>query len=149
MQRLLKILTLMAICMAAVFVGGTPAPAYAGTCTTPGCGGVVYNNSRSSIAVTNCWTSGGFLYGDTISCMRNGWNAYTYNAGTSITPFSGSDAFYHYYDVDGFRVYKGCRVWGQWSDGRTFAYNRQGYSTSMWVRITGTARATIYGQQCT
>jgi hypothetical protein len=129
-------------------------PADAGTCTTPHCGGVVINNSRTSIGVANCWdtTFGGFDYGDQLECMWNGWNPYAYNAGIRLGPYGdSSDAYhyyYYYYDVDGFRVFRGCRVWGEWSGGRTFSFNREAYSTSLWVRITGRTWAYIYGYEC-
>jgi hypothetical protein len=124
--------------------------ASAGTCTTPYCGGVVINNSRTSIGVANCWDTafGGFDYGDQLDCMWNGWNLYAYNAGIRIGPYDSSAGYYHYYDVDGFRVFRGCRVWGEWNGDRPFSFNRQGYSTSLWVRITGRAWAYIYGYEC-
>lgn len=130
-------ITIIAV-VSVLFVGSTATPAAAGTCTTQWCGGVVSNNSSSSIAVTNCWpgTSTRY-YGDTLSCMTNGWAYNKRNAGMLLGRGDSTLSYYYYYDTDGFRVFKGCKVIGYWGGlgGTPFSFDRHGYSTSMWVKI--------------
>ncbi len=125
-----------------------PSSASAGTCRTPGCGGSVSNGTGGTIAVTNCWKTGGFAYGEKHPCMTNGWNLYADNAGVRLGPYDTSDGYYYYYDVDGFRVYSGCTVSGYWQGGSVFSYYRSPSQSPMWVRIAGLGRANITRIAC-
>ncbi|MGN9840185.1 hypothetical protein ACTMTI_18875 [Nonomuraea sp. H19] len=61
-----------------------------------------------------------------------------------IGPRDSSSGYYFYYDVDGFRVLRGCRATVQYNGGGDVkVYDRRGYSTSMWVRITLKSQANI------
>jgi len=81
--------------------------------------------------------------------MRNGWNLYAYNAGIRLGTRGDSSLLYrYYYDVDGFRVSRGCWAKGRWGHGGLFSFNRQGYSTSLWVRLTGKDEASIHSYTC-
>jgi len=129
----------------------TASAASADVCGTPYCGGVVRveGNAGNSIAITNCWQSGGFAYGDSHPCMTNGWNNNRYRAGKYLAPGETSVSYRHYYDVDGFRVFRGCTVRGYWeSSGSPFSYYRGPSQSSMWVRIGGPARAVITTVSC-
>ncbi|WP_249999128.1 hypothetical protein [Actinoplanes sp. M2I2] len=125
-------------------------PASAAVCHTPGCGGTVrvQSSAGNSIAITNCWSSGSYSYGDSHSCMTNGWNNNAWNAGKYLAPGQTSRSYNHYYDVDGFRVFRGCTVNGMWEGGSAFTFYRSPSQSSMWVRIVGTNTAVITAVRC-
>ncbi|MFI6283130.1 hypothetical protein [Streptomyces sp. NPDC050988] len=146
------LVALLTAALAAIMITAAN-PASAGTCTTPYCGGVVRipssaggNSIGNGVAITNCWNSGGFDYGDSHPCMRNGWSNTSYYAGKYLFRGQTSASYYHYYDVDGFRVFRGCTVRGYWDGGSAFSFYAG--STSMWVRITGTSEAVITSVSC-
>ncbi|GAB2594123.1 hypothetical protein Aab01nite_82620 [Paractinoplanes abujensis] len=142
-----------AVGAAAVGVVGTAGPAAAGGCANhvPYCGGTVTNLASSSIAITNCWNGtigAAFIYRETLTCASNGWTASNWNAHTTIGPRSDSSSSYYYYDTDGFRVLRGCRVVARWNGGGETVYNRQGSSTSMWVKVGDGSFVSIVSYTC-
>jgi hypothetical protein len=108
----------------------------------------VLSSAGDSIAITNCWISGGFAYGDSHTCMTNGWHNTKYKAGKYLAPGQRSTSYYYYYDVDGFRVFRGCEVRGYWEGGSAFTFYRSSSQSSMWVRIAGTGQAVITSVNC-
>ncbi|MEV0899393.1 hypothetical protein [Actinoplanes sp. NPDC049802] len=128
----------------------TAAPAAAGNCTTAFCGGRVYNlaTSGKSIGVTNCWDGQLGTYSrETLKCAVNGWTTSSYKAHMNVGPRADSVHKY-YYDVDGFRVLKGCRVTASWNGGDDKVYDRRGNTVSQWLRMTGTDSVTITSISC-
>lgn len=141
-----------AIAACGIFLSVSVSPAAAGTCSTPGCGGVVTNGASQSIAVANCWSGTGTRNYSTnlpSSWCPNGWS--TTKAGAMMNLGRGDSTYGYskYYDTDAFRVYAGCRVVGNWggASGSQFVFDRRGLS-SMWVKITDWDNAYIRSITC-
>lgn len=126
-------------------------PAAAGTCGTPWCGGVVSNGASESIAVANCWGTASRYYSNNMpsDVCPNGWSTTKHGAMMNLGRGDATLSYSKYYDTDGFRVYAGCRVIGNWgsASGSQFVFDRRGLS-SMWVKITSADYAYIRNITC-
>ncbi|MGC5334757.1 hypothetical protein [Micromonospora sp. DT62] len=134
-------------------IGLAADPAAAGTCGSPGCGGVVTNRSSTnhSIKVANCfpYSSPAYYIGDSLPCVKNPDNRYAYNADFQLPVGASTINYSYYYDTDAFRVYGGCSVTYQFEgDGSIYNENRQAYSTSKWLKFSGIARVKILSIYC-
>jgi hypothetical protein len=142
----LKRLALVAVATLA-FVGAVPAsPASAGTCSTRGCGGIVYNNSSGLFRVANnwCWPDRTTWRGTTLSCASS-WNAYAPNSFFVLGHPDTTLNYSFYYDTDAFRVDPNCVYYDTTS---SFTYDNRGWSSPLWVKINNWSVVHINNIHC-
>ncbi|MCG5468900.1 hypothetical protein LADH09A_002800 [Micromonospora sp. LAH09] len=140
-----------AVLIGVIAQGAVAVPAEAGTCRTRGCGGRVVNRSGMNIRITNdwCWGTGtAFYVGDKLPCVTQPGN-WTANHADAELP-SGGDSSYttiYYYDVDAFRVYRGCITSYYFGSASDVVHTDQP-TISQWWRIQGKTKVTITSIRC-
>jgi hypothetical protein len=95
------------------------APASAGDCSSPGCGGEVSNNTNYYVSISNCWESAYGLDepGDDLPCHGNPVRVGNVdNARMWLGPGGWSSSYNEYYDTDAVKLPAGCVIkyhyWG-------------------------------------
>src|SRR5262245_57406841 len=83
----------MVVATVLLLVPGTPASAT--VCYTPGCGGVLYNHSSTSIMVTNCWSGGSTYVGFYPPCTTN-YDPWAYDSWMYVAPNDTTLNWYYY-----------------------------------------------------
>lgn len=131
------------VAMLGAFLALAVAPASAGECGFPRCGGDVHNNyAGQSIIISNCWPDGAAewtVYRTwALSCQTNGYNENAYNARMWLNEGVWSyNINKHWYDVDaiGFPAYCQTRwhKYGESTSARTF--DNRGYGDRAWMKI--------------
>ncbi|WP_343449058.1 hypothetical protein [Micromonospora oryzae] len=150
-RKILGLLTAVAIATIST-ITATPSSASAGTCTIPGCGGIVnnYGTSPWSIRVANnwCWSSQTTYVGDTLPCVTNPGSSNTYQADFELPYNKTTGTYYFYYDTDAFRVYRGCKVTYHLNSIGPLTNDRRSLTTSLWIKISSVDRVTIDSIAC-
>ena len=109
-------------------------PALAGTCGTPGCGGVVRNAASHDLDIANCWQTGPNTYAGAEPPCVTVFSQNSRNAAWFITKgHTSTQAGKYYYDTDAFQAPAGC-VTNVQEEGSVAAYNRKG-KDALWVKI--------------
>ncbi|NMO53959.1 hypothetical protein HH310_22605 [Actinoplanes sp. TBRC 11911] len=126
------------------------APAQAGTCATRGCGGRVINRSTMNVRIQNCWSGvAQIVFKDKHDCVKYPNNWYQKNADAELPPGGDSDwTTTFYYDVDGFRAYKGCITQYYWGSDSGNIQTEQPGGTSMWIKFSDPLTVTITSIRC-
>ncbi|MEV8206163.1 hypothetical protein AB0P40_12530 [Streptomyces sp. NPDC079189] len=136
-KSLSRILPVLVIAGSAVFV---PAQSAAATdfCVEPLCGDVDNRSGGHQIMVAGCWPNNEpYIYKDALGCDR------------TVEVANGHDGDEYYWDIDGFRAYKGCIT--SWKkDGVTQTpVDRRGISSgSVWIKISSDENVVITGITC-
>ncbi|MEU1886653.1 hypothetical protein [Micromonospora sp. WMMD987] len=153
-MRVRKLLATLAIAFSAVAgtVVVTSAPAQAGTCGTPYCGGVVVSRGASvGFKVTNTWCSslGAFYVGNKLSCVSKPDNWYAWNADATLNPGQNTASrTTYYYDVDAFAIPAGCQMWWYFGDNTQGLQTDRAGSVRKWFRIADGARVSVTRVSC-
>ncbi|MFD5570395.1 hypothetical protein [Streptomyces cadmiisoli] len=134
-KRLSCVLTTLVLAGSAVLI---PAQTAAATdaCAEPWCGDVDNRSGGHDIMVAGCWPNNEpFIYGDSLGCSR------------TVEVANGKDGDDTYWDIDGFRAYKGCIT--SWTkNGVTQSrLDRKGIG-SLWVKISNDVNVVITGITC-
>jgi hypothetical protein len=129
----------------------TAAPASAGDCDTPGCGGEVSNNSSwKSVLISNCWDDDATYIeeGYFLDC-QGGRVGNLDDAAIALQPgdWSSEPQYSEFYDTDAIRFPGGCvttaHFWGE----RSYTTDRRGM-LPLWGRIRNWNHFYIDGVSC-
>jgi hypothetical protein len=150
-KRIYGLLVSTVVALAGVVM--TAAPASAGTCNSPGCGGVVDHLPSSvgcCLEVANCWSDayGWVYYGDSPPCTQNRYSSNippTSTTGTMFYIFPGETTatLRYYYDTDAFKVRANCIM--NFYDGSTI--DRRGRGPA-WYKITNLNYKSVTQYRC-
>lgn len=135
-KQLSRALSVLVLAGSAVFLPVQPAAA-TDFCVEPLCGDVDNRSGGHQIKVAGCWPNNEpYIYKDELGCSR------------TVEVANGHDGDEYYWDIDGFRAYKGCTTTWKAGDGVIHKELRKGLSTSKWIKISNDVNVTITGISC-
>lgn len=132
----------VALAASALNVSVLAGPAAAGTCSTPGCGGEVSNNTNYYVSISNCWADsyGTWENGDNLPCHGNPVRvANVANARIWLSPgdWSSESQYSAFYDTDAVKFPAGCLTYYHWwGQGKEAEWEDRRGKDSIWRKIS-------------
>ncbi|MET7717313.1 hypothetical protein [Streptomyces sp. NPDC005407] len=124
---------------AALNLSALTGPAAAGTCSTPGCGGEVDNNTNYFVSISNCWADayGTWENGDNLPCHGNPPRVDNVaNARIWLAPGEREDYYSKFYDTDAVKFMAGCKTYYHfWGQPKEWRWEDRHGKDSIWLKI--------------